>query len=63
MWPRRSHMLALLTRLISIKTKFKWTQVGQDTFEKIKHIVACNTFLTYPDFNETFEIHTDASAF
>ena len=25
--------------------------------------MACNTLLTYPDFNETFKIQTDASAF
>ena len=25
--------------------------------------MACNNLLTYPDFNETFKIHTDASAF
>ena len=31
--------------------------------KKIKRIVARNTLLTYSDFNETFEIHTDDSAF
>ena len=25
--------------------------------------MACDTLLTYPNFNETFKIHTDASAF
>ena len=33
------------------------------TFVEIKRIVACDTLLTYPDFNETFKIHTDVSAF
>ena len=28
---------------------------------KIKRIMAWDTLLTYPDFNETFKIHTDAS--
>ena len=37
-------------------------KVEQDAFKKIKRIVARETFLTYPDFNETFKIHTDASA-
>ena len=55
-------MLALLTTLTSIKRKFEWTQVKQDDFDKIKLIVAYYTLLTYPDFNETFKIHTDASA-
>ena len=63
MWPRRSHTLSPLTKLTSIKRKFKWTQVEQDYFDKTKRIVARNTLLTYLDFNETFEIHTDASAF
>ena len=37
-------------------------KVEQDAFKKIKRIVARGTLLTYPDFNETFKIHTDASA-
>ena len=34
-WPRRSHMLAPLTILTSIKMKFKWTKVEQNDFEKL----------------------------
>ena len=56
-------MLAPLTRITSINRKFEWTEVEQDYFYKIKRIVACNTLLTYPYFNEAFKIHTDASAF
>ena len=52
MWPRRSHVLSPLTRLTSIKWKFKWTQVGQDAFDKINRIVERDNLLTYPDFNE-----------
>ena len=63
MWPRRSHTLAPLTILMHIKRKFKWTQVEQDIFDEIKRIMARNTLLTYLDFNETFKINTDASAF
>ena len=63
MWPRRSHTLAPLTKLTSINRKFKWTQVEQDSFDKIKRIVDPDNLLTYLDFNETFKIHTDASAF
>ena len=36
MWPRRSHILAPLTRLTCIKQKFKWTQVKKIAFDKIK---------------------------
>ena len=56
-------MLAPLTKLASIKRNFKWKQVEQDAFNKINRIVAHNNLLTYPDFNETFKIHTDASVF
>ena len=63
MWPRRSHKLAPLTKLTSINRKFKWTKVEQYAFDEIKLIVARDTLLTHPDFNETFKIHTNASAF
>ena len=55
-------MLAPLTRLMSIKNKFEWAQVKQDALNKITQIVACDTLLTYPDFNETFKIHTNTNA-
>ena len=38
-------------------------QVKQDTFDEIKRIVFRNNLWTYPDFNETFQIHTSYSAF
>ena len=56
-------MLVPLTRLTSMKHKFKWVQVEQDAFETFKGIVARDNLLTYPYFNETFKIHTNASAF
>ena len=37
-------------------------KVEQNDFDKIKRIVARDTLSTYPDFNETFKICTDASA-
>ena len=56
-------MLATLTKITSNKRKFKWTKTKQDSFDKIKRIMARDTLLTYPYFNETFKIRTDASAF
>ena len=56
-------MLALLTKITSIEVKFRWTKIEQDTFNKIKLIVARNTLLAYPYFNEDFKIHTDARKF
>ena len=38
-------------------------KVEQDASDKIKRILDRDTSLTYPDFNETFKINTDASAF
>ena len=63
MWPSRSHMLAPLTRLTYIKINFKRKEVKKYAFNKIKRIVAQDNLLNYTDFNETFKIHTDASAF
>ena len=63
MWPRQAHTLVPLTKLTSINIKFKWTKVKQYDFDIIKRIVAHDTLSTYPYFNETFQIHTDASAF
>ena len=63
MWSRRSHTLVPLTRLTSIKSKCKWTQVEQDAFDGNNRIMSHNFLLTYSDFNETIKIHTDASAF
>ena len=63
MWQMRLHTLSPLTRLTSIKRRFKLTQAEQDNFNKIKRIVARGTLLTYLYFNKAFKIHTDASAF
>ena len=56
-------MLATLTGFTSINRKFKWTEVGQDAFENIRQIVACDTLSTYPGLNETFKIHTNYITF
>ena len=58
-----SHLLQPLTALTSTKIKFKWTDVEQKAFNKIKRIVARDTLLIYPYFNEHFDIHTDAINF
>ena len=61
MWPRRSHMMAPLTKLTSKNVKLKWTDVEQKAFDKIKRHVAREVLLSYPNFNEEFVIHADAS--
>ena len=57
---RHQHKLSPLTKIMSSKVTFKWTDIEQDTFDEIKRIVAYDTLLHYQDFNEEFKIHTDA---
>ena len=38
-----------------------WTNIHQKSFDEMKKVMAKETILNYPDFNKTFEIHTDAS--
>ena len=61
MWPLRSHLLAPLSSLTSAKVKWKWTPEHQDSFDKMKVLIAKETLVTFPDFSKEFEIHTDAS--
>ena len=56
MWTRQSHKLVPLTKLTSIKRKFKWTLVKQYEFDKIKRIMARDNLLTYTDFNEKIKL-------
>ena len=61
MWVRRSEILAPLTKLTSEKVPYKWTDECQKAFELMKRILSKEVLLTYPDFNQPFDIHTDAS--
>ena len=60
MWEIHSHALTTLTKIFSIKVKFKWTKTKKIAFDEIKQIVACDNLLTYPDFTKEFKIYTDA---
>jgi len=61
MWVRRSHVLAPLAALTSKTTKWKWEPQHQKAFAMAKRVIAKETLLAYPNFNKTFQIHTDAS--
>ena len=62
MWKRRSHILAHLIYLEGVgKKKLKWTEVLQKAFGDVQKVMAKETIITYPNFNEVFEIYTDAS--
>ena len=52
---------APLSSLTSAKVKWTWTEECQTSFDNMKKLIAKETLLTYPNFNKTFEIHTDAS--
>ena len=61
MWKRRSHILAPLSKLAGSSTKWQWTSKEQKAFEEVKHMVAQEAILAYPDFNQEFHIYADAS--
>jgi hypothetical protein len=61
MWPRRSDLMAPLTKLCSKTVPFIWTDTEQKAFANLKRIISKETLLAYPDFGKPFEIHTDAS--
>ena len=58
MWIKRSEVLAPLTSMTSKEVKWNWTEDCQKAFDKIKKIASREVLLSYPDFSETFEIHT-----
>ena len=63
MWIKRSEVLSPLTSMTSKEAKWNWTNECQMAFDTIKKIVSREVLLSYPDFSDTFEIHTDASKY
>lgn len=63
MWPGRAGILAPLTALSGAKkrAKIEWTQECEESFLKMKAMIAADTMLAYPDHNKPFTIDTDAS--
>ena len=73
-WHRRSHIIALLTDLLSEvghtkvtkakgtkKKAWYWSSHHQETFEQIKQTLAREVILAYPTYGKPFDIYTDAS--
>ena len=52
-----------MTNLTPIKIKFKWEDKEQKISKEITRVASHSNSLYYPDFNENFEINTDASNF
>ena len=61
MWIKRSHVLTPLATLMSKTTKWNWGPQQEKAFQTAKKIIAQEVMLAYPDFNERFKIHKDAS--
>ena len=40
---------------------WKWEEIHQYTFDKLKEMLTSPPILAYPDFDQPFELHTDAS--
>ena len=57
------HLVQPLTKLTPEKINFKWTEIKQKSFDKIKQIAAYNTLLAYLYFIKLFYIHTDTINF
>ena len=60
-WVKRSELLAPLSSSTYKRAKWTCTECHQKAFENIQIIVSRETVLTYPNFNETFEIYHDGS--
>lgn len=61
MWPKRSHILAPLTKLTSTKETFIWTPDCEKAFKEMKALAATDAIQYYPDHNLPFVVETDAS--
>ena len=46
---------------LSSKTKIIWTEIHQKSLNKLIDLISSPPILAYPDFNEEFFMHTDAS--
>ena len=61
MWQKRSELLAPLSALTSKNVKYECKDKHQKCFDAIKRVIGREVLLTYPEFNDPFEIHTDDS--
>ena len=50
-----------LSELTSSKVNFKWGAEQQEAFETLKSIMGADCLNVYPNYNQPFEIYTDAS--
>ena len=60
-WKHRSDLLAPLSTLTSKNATWQWTDKHKEAFKEMKRIIAKDVTLSYPDFSQPFDIHTDVS--
>ena len=53
---------APLSSLLRKDTKWKWESMHQEAFQKLKCAMVTAPVLKHPDFDKSFEIHSDASS-
>ena len=61
MWQKRSELIAPLTALTSKNVKYDCKDEHQKCFDATKRVIGREVLLAYLDFNDPFEINTDAS--
>ena len=61
MYKKRAEILAPLTKMTGKNVPYKWDKECQESFDKIKGIIAKQTMLVFPDYNKPFVVYTDAS--
>ena len=61
MWQNSSNLFAPLTALTPNNVKYDWKYEHKKCFDAIKCVIGREVLMAYPDFNATFEIHTDVS--
>ena len=59
--PHMATILAPLSGLTSKKHKFVWTKDLGDSLNHVKHLLAAETLLVYPNFTKVFHVYCDAS--
>ena len=63
LWPCCAHFMKLLLELTSSKVNFQWNVDHQKAFETLKSIMATDCLNAYPNYNQPFEIYTNASEY
>ena len=63
MWPRLSHVLALLKEAASGPKgrKIFWNDALESYFKELKRMVSAETLLSYPDWKLSITVHTYTS--